>query len=445
MLFTTLTIAASLALANPVETHVLDNGVRLILAPVEGEASVAMESFYDVGFLDDPKNLPQGAHLLEHLMCFGAGEQFAEGEAWAWLNDVGMVNAETLATFTHYDHLAPATDLSRLLGAEADRLRSLRITPALIEREGPRAAAEAVNVANAPGAPVAKFAFMAAAQAWNHGLYEVRVGAGLDHAPIDALKALRAARGGTRSLTVVLVGGFEPDAALAQGRNTLGAVPATPSPPARSIDWAALPDVTRIEWDLPVSAVIVHAPPPDGPVDRLLLSIVSESVWARLHNDERINGVSTSMMLSSTLWPVGDLPYFAAATVRPEATPDAVADALQTRLRDTAKRPVRADVVAMARQHVASMFKTTAPQPAEIDAVTRSLVQARGMDESQARGMALLHRALQLGIQDRAARALPDGPPPPESITAERLQSLLRDATDPARLKATIIVPAGTP
>lgn len=445
MPLTTIIVVASLAIANPIETHVLDNWVRLILAPVEGEAAVAMESFYDVGFLDDPKGVPQGAHLLEHLMCFGAGEQYAEGETWAWLTEVGLVNAETLATFTRYDLLAPATDLSRLLDAEADRLRSLRITRELIEREGPRAASEAVHVARSPGAPVTKFAFMTAAQAWNHGVREVHVGAGLDRAPIEPLDALRTARGGTRSLTVVLVGGFDSEAALAHARNSLGAVPETPEPSARSIDWDALPEITRIEWDLPVAAVIVHAPPPADPVDRLLLSILSESVWARLHNDERINRVSTSMMLASTLWPVGDLPYFAAATVKPDATPDAVAEALRSRLRDAAKRPIRADVVVMARRHIADLFKPSAPEAAELDAVTRSLVQARGMTEPQARAMALLHRALQIGMQDRAARALPDRPPPPESITAERLHALLRDATDPARLKATFIVPAETP
>ncbi|MHC4406172.1 MAG: hypothetical protein ACYTG0_41585 [Planctomycetota bacterium] len=50
-------------------TQILDNGATLILHPVQAAESAAIETLYDVGFVDEPSGKTQATHLLEHVVC----------------------------------------------------------------------------------------------------------------------------------------------------------------------------------------------------------------------------------------------------------------------------------------------------------------------------------------------------------------------------------------
>ena len=102
--------------------HKLQNGVTLLLHRVPGVEQVAVEAFYEVGLVHEPAGMAQAAHLLEHLVCNAATASYKAGESMAWLNSVGLANAETMPDWTHYDYMVPADKLERIFQIEAERL-----------------------------------------------------------------------------------------------------------------------------------------------------------------------------------------------------------------------------------------------------------------------------------------------------------------------------------
>src|ERR1043165_5401350 len=101
-----LVLGAVLSIA-PADEKELENGARVIVMEVQGAPRIALEAFYDVGVVDGPAGLTQAAHLVEHAVCMGATGQDPEnapGAAWQRLSARGMINAETLGDFTHYDY-----------------------------------------------------------------------------------------------------------------------------------------------------------------------------------------------------------------------------------------------------------------------------------------------------------------------------------------------------
>src|SRR5690242_11583165 len=80
----------------PVPPHriLLGNGVTLLLYPVKGTDRVAIETFYRVGFLNEPKGFPQAAHLVEHLVCYSATASYRRHQSFDLFAQKGMINAE---------------------------------------------------------------------------------------------------------------------------------------------------------------------------------------------------------------------------------------------------------------------------------------------------------------------------------------------------------------
>ncbi len=83
--------AAGHVAAAPPSPVVLDNGARVILVPVPGATRVAVEVVHHVGSINEPAGMPQLAHLVEHLTCYGASAGAPAGEAFATGNARGSV------------------------------------------------------------------------------------------------------------------------------------------------------------------------------------------------------------------------------------------------------------------------------------------------------------------------------------------------------------------
>lgn len=113
---------------NQMRRLVLDNGLRVLLAPNPTGASIGVAVHYGVGFRTEPKGHTGLAHLFEHLMIQGGHGSAPGGYLPQVQRAGGLGDAKTRQDLTVYYAAAPASALEMLLALEADRMRSPRIT-----------------------------------------------------------------------------------------------------------------------------------------------------------------------------------------------------------------------------------------------------------------------------------------------------------------------------
>jgi len=419
----------------------LDNGAAVIVMPVAGIDRVGVESIYDIGFVDEPAGLTQAAHLAEHLMCMGALGDLDRGEAWNTLNDLGMANAETLATLTHYDAMAGSDDLEAVLEIEAARLRGVSVDRDIIDHEAGRCCAEAINLQRSAQAPLHKFALMAALQGWAHDRDEASVTSGLADSKIEDVDAFLSTRYVASRLTLVIVGGVDPDGVRALATSTIGEVAAPPAPAARpAIDWAAQPRDRTIRWGSTVPAVFVGVAPPDDAVSCLVQSLWGALLAQRLQADAAIADLTRSVGTSAHIVPVGPLPFHAFGTLREGADADDAVARLGAAIERHAKEATPADAAQI--RAFAGALRTTRPLTLPmIESQARSL-GASGYDRDRAIGLILGNAALQAGIGNHLVDLFgADAFDRLGVLDDARILLISRETADPGRRFVTRLVP----
>lgn len=113
---------------NQLRRLVLDNGLRVLMAPNPVGASIGVAVHYGVGFRTEPKGHTGLAHLFEHLVFQGGRRAAPEGYLPQVQRAGGFGDARTRQDVTVYYAAAPASALEMLLALEADRMRSPRIS-----------------------------------------------------------------------------------------------------------------------------------------------------------------------------------------------------------------------------------------------------------------------------------------------------------------------------
>ena len=103
---------------------VLDNGLRVLLAPDRTSPVVGVAVHDDVGFRSEPEGLTGFAHLFEHLM-FQGSENVGKAEHPKYVQGAGgTFNGSTHPDYTNYFQLLPSGALELALFLEADRMRA---------------------------------------------------------------------------------------------------------------------------------------------------------------------------------------------------------------------------------------------------------------------------------------------------------------------------------
>lgn len=388
------------------QTAVLENGIRVILCPIPGIRWVGVESVYRGGFADEP--FAQAAHLLEHLVCHGATPSYAPGEAMAALSGIGLANAETLPLFTHYDAIGPADRLPLILAIERERMQGLVIDGAIIAQEAPRCAAEVRFIADTPQAPLAKFALMAACEVWRHGSNDIGLlmeRAAPDPAVLHALHT-RVHRPG--NLTLVIAGDIDA-AAIDVVTAELGIVEPGPAPLAEAIDFASQPVRRGARWDIDRTGLFLWWPPPEEAADRLALSIAGTALMQRLMGDAEAARWATFAFSSNIHWPVGQLPFFIYATLRPgvEGAEEAFTRRAEQLLQETLSQPLEWQV------HMGRGMASPAIPTADEARVQGAAIAPR-MGQPPERGAGLIagHIALTFAMADVCFEANAQWPDP---------------------------------
>ena len=300
--------------AGVVERFELEGGPKVVLVRVEGLPRVAVQAIYDVGIIDEPRGMAQASHLIEHLACMGATAKTRADEAFQNLNQIGMANAETLPSLTHYDYGLPADRFEVAIQTEAERLRSLAFDRHIIVREAERCYGEVQAVASRTPPALGKFSLMAAAQGWRHGIANARVLGGLAEAPLSALQAFHKRFYSRRNLTLIVIGSQTRDLVLDMVKKHFADLPST------SANLAVPPRIAgrqAVQWDVPTTILYMGFVPPSGKPEQLVLTAAFQELGQRLTADSEVQELASGVDASNMVWPVGRCPAFAAFTMKP--------------------------------------------------------------------------------------------------------------------------------
>ncbi len=149
MRYPTLAVASALLLASAplsalqaqdtgriqLDTFVLANGLRVVLAPDHSTQVVAVNVWYNVGSRNEQAGRTGFAHLFEHMMFQGSGN-VAKGGHMAMVEQAGgNMNGSTADDRTNYWEVLPSNRYNMGLWLEADRMKSLAINQANFENQ----------------------------------------------------------------------------------------------------------------------------------------------------------------------------------------------------------------------------------------------------------------------------------------------------------------------
>ena len=112
-----------------IDSYTLPNGLAVHLVEDHSSQVVAVDVWYDVGSRNEVPGRTGFAHLFEHMMFQGSAN-VPKGEHMKRIGDAGgNLNGSTRADVTNYYEWLPSNRLNLALWLEADRMRSLAITP----------------------------------------------------------------------------------------------------------------------------------------------------------------------------------------------------------------------------------------------------------------------------------------------------------------------------
>lgn len=222
--------AQSLAirLYDDVRTHRLDNGLRIYLKVVPNSPVVTTMVAYRVGSCDEDKNFTGLSHYLEHLMFKGT-EKLMPGQIdRLTLKNGGANNAYTSEDMTVYYFDFAADRWEVALDIEADRMRNIRIDAQHeFQQEKGAVIEELARNEDQPWDLELKAIMprlFGERSPYGHPVIGER-----DHvraATAEVIKAYYDRWYHPNNAALVVVGGFDPDAALAKIKQRFDAIPA---------------------------------------------------------------------------------------------------------------------------------------------------------------------------------------------------------------------------
>lgn len=120
-------LKAAAALYEDIRTEKLANGLRIYLKPIKGSPVVTTMTAYKVGSADEDLDATGLSHYLEHLMFKGTDKIMPGDIDRTTLRNGGQNNAYTTEDYTVYHFDFSSERWETALQIEADRMRNLRI------------------------------------------------------------------------------------------------------------------------------------------------------------------------------------------------------------------------------------------------------------------------------------------------------------------------------
>jgi zinc protease len=221
----------------PVVYKKLSNGLRVVISENHAAPVVVVELMYRIGFRIEPKGRTGFAHLFEHLM-FQGSEHVAKFEHVRIVNENGgTLNGSTRFDHTNYFEVMPSNALELAMWLEADRMRSLKITPETLKNQQDVVSEEVrVNVLNQP---YGAFEWLGLPQKANTNWYNAHNFYGdlaeLEAANLDDVKKFYDTYYAPNNAVLVVSGDTTTDEVMKLAEKHFGAIPQRPLPPRPDI------------------------------------------------------------------------------------------------------------------------------------------------------------------------------------------------------------------
>jgi len=221
----------------PVVYKKLPNGLRVVISENHAAPVVVVEVMYRIGFRIEPKGRTGFAHLFEHMM-FQGSEHVPKFEHVKIVNENGgTLNGSTRFDHTNYFELMPSNALELAMWLEADRMRSLKITPETLKNQQDVVSEEVrVNVLNQP---YGAFEWLGLPQKANTNWYNAHNFYGdlaeLEAANLDDVKKFFDTYYAPNNAVLVVSGDTTPDEVMKLAEKHFGAIPSLALPPRPDI------------------------------------------------------------------------------------------------------------------------------------------------------------------------------------------------------------------
>src|SRR6476660_6723982 len=221
----------------PVVYNKLPNGLRVVISENHTAPVVVVEVMYRIGFRIEAQNRTGFAHLFEHLM-FQGSEHVAKFEHVRIVNENGgTLNGSTRFDHTNYFEVMPSNALELAMWLEADRMRSLKITPETLKNQQDVVSEEVrVNVLNQP---YGAFEWLGLPQKANTNWYNAHNFYGdlhdIEAATIEDVKKFFDTYYAPNNAVLVVSGDATPDEVMRFAEKHFGGIPSRPLPPRPDI------------------------------------------------------------------------------------------------------------------------------------------------------------------------------------------------------------------
>jgi zinc protease len=221
----------------PVVYRKLPNGLRVVISEDHAAPVVVVEVMYRIGFRIEPKDRTGFEHLFEHLM-FQGSEHVAKFEHVQIVNqNGGVLNGSTRFDHTNYFEVMPSNALEVAMWLEADRMRSLKITPETLQNQKDVVSEEVrVNVLNQP---YGAFEWLGLPQKANTNWYNAHNFYGdladLQAATIDDVKTFFDTYYAPNNAVLVVTGDATVDDVMRLAEKHFGGIPQRQLPPRPDI------------------------------------------------------------------------------------------------------------------------------------------------------------------------------------------------------------------
>ncbi len=259
---------AASAFSVPVFYGSLPNGLRVVVSEDRRAPVVTVEVMYRIGFRIEPKGRTGFAHLFEHMM-FQGSDQVAKFEHVQIVNaNGGVLNGSTRFDHTNYWETMPSSALELALWLEADRMRSLKVTPENLKNQQNVVSEEVrVNVLNQP---YAAFEWLGLPQKANTNWYNAHNFYGdlseLEAATIEDVQKFFETYYAPNNAVLVVVGDTNADEVMRLAAKHFGGIASHPLPASPDISEPPQTAEKRFTEDdhlaqTPAIALGYHLPP----------------------------------------------------------------------------------------------------------------------------------------------------------------------------------------
>jgi len=231
------TAASAQSFSVPVVYRKLPNGLRVVVSENHAAPVVVVEVMYRIGFRIEPRNRTGFAHLFEHLM-FQGSEHVNKFEHVRIVNENGgVLNGSTRFDHTNYFEVMPSNALELAMWLEADRMKSLKITPENLKNQQDVVSEEVrVNVLNQP---YGAFEWLGLPQKANTNWYNAHNFYGdlsdLQAATLDDVKQFFDTYYAPNNAVLVVSGDTTPDEVMKLAEKHFGGIASRPAPPRPDI------------------------------------------------------------------------------------------------------------------------------------------------------------------------------------------------------------------